>query len=275
MGKLVVAWSPIVGQGGSSTVTSSLASLIALETSNKVLFTHSRKSKTVLDRLYKTADTNLTKNGMEGLERLIKSGLISKEAIRDYADTIYKNKLYYLQSGYNVDETEIQNARQLFSVLQAALDAFDIVFVNACNDISSIATKSLLSQAHSVIVTLPQNQFVIEAFFNGELMPEELKNKENIIVVITNYDDKANLSLRNIKRKSKLKLSVHAYPYVTELKNAINSEGLSDFYFRSLSAKKGSDVFNLMNSIRSINMDLLNQLDLESSELIAAGENSL
>lgn len=261
MGSLIVTWSPIAGQGGSSTLTSSLASIMSLETSKKVLFTHAKQAKTVLDTIYKTSESDLTRGGMEGLERLVKSKMLQPESIPDYTEPIYIGKLDYLQSGYNEEISERENTARLFAVLRAALESFDVVFANVGSGIDSIATQELLKQADIVLVNLPQNRYVVEKFFNGELMPEELKNRL-YYVVVTNYDPKATYSVRNIKRKSKTKSKIFAFPYSTELKNAINLGNLSDFYYRvhSTKPKKGNDSNDLIESIRLINSNMLQDL---------------
>lgn len=259
MGSLIVTWSPIAGQGGSSTMASAQSSLMALETTRKVMFTHAKPAKTVLDILYKTSDTTLTKGGMEGLERLVKSKMIKPESIPDYTDTIYTGKLDYLQSGFNEELSEKENAIYLFSVLKAALQMYDVVFVNVGSGLDSIATRELLKQADMVLVNLPQNRFVVEQFANGDLMPVELKDRP-YYVVITNYDKKATYSIRNIKRQAKLKNKIFAFPYTTELKNAINLSNVSDYYFRSLKSKKGSETSDLIEAIRLINNNMLQDL---------------
>ncbi len=262
MGSLIVSWSPFTGQGSSSTVTASLAAMIALDTTKKVLFTHIKPSKSIMDELFNTSDSNsITETGMDGLEKLIKSKLLKPEALLDYVDEVYTGKLSYLRSGTLNDKSHREYTSKMFSAISAALKVYDVVIVNVNSGIDDLGSMKLIEQADTVLVNLPQSKFAIDKFVNGNLMPEELKNR-NFHIIVTNYDRNAAYTVRNIKRHIKVKNKVFEFPYDTGLKNAINLGNVSDFYFRSFSVKKGKDTDTLIESIREINKAVLLELGL-------------
>lgn len=265
MGNLIVSWSPVRGQG-SSTLTFSLASMLALDTTHKVLFTHAQKSKSILDVLFETSDKNdIADNGMEGLERLVKSNRLKTESVPDYAENIYLGKLDYLQSGFSNTRSDSENITFLFSVLKASLQAYEMVFVDLECGTDSVATKELVKQADVVLVNLPQNRYVVEQFTSGELMLDELRERD-YFVVINQYDKNATYSIRNIKRQVKAKEKMFGFPYATPLKNAINLGNVSDFYFRSTKSKRGDATHQLTGAIREINIEILEVLGFTASK---------
>ena len=259
MGNLIVSWSPVPGQGA-STLTLSLASMLALDTTHTVMFTHAHNSQTLLDRLFTTTnENNVADNGMEGLERLVKSNLLKAESVPDYSEKIYLRKLDYLQGGLNEERSDIENTAFLLSVLKASLQAYDLIFVDLESGVDAITTRELIKQADVVIVSLPQNRYVVENFVNGDSIPDELRERD-YFVVINQYDNDATFSLRNIRRQIKTKQKMFALPYTTALKNAINLGNVSDFYFRSTKSKKGDATHQLTEAIRDINGQVLDSL---------------
>ncbi|WP_066298055.1 hypothetical protein [Bacillus sp. FJAT-29937] len=267
MGKLVVSWSPVHGQSGTTANTVALASMFSLDQPYRSLLTHTQLTFSTLESLYAKGNraTGFDDAGMDALERLVKSNLLKPEAVSDYTDTIYKNRLDLLFGNQKEQEESQENEDMFRSILHKAKIFYDVLWVDAHSGIYNPTTRTLLKDADLVLVNLPQNRYVIERFFSGEDFPEELKEK-NYLALISMYDEKAAYSLRNIRRSNKVKIPMYSIPYATGFRDAANQSMVTEFFGRSVQVKKGDASYPFIRSLRDVNQVILKQLGYTAAE---------
>lgn len=266
MGKQIVSWSPVHGQSATTSNTVALASMFALEQHYHSLLTHTQLTFSTLEHLYTQGErAGFDDGGMEALERLVKSQLLKAEAIPDYTDTVYKNRLDLLVGSKKEWEEPAEAELILRSILHVARNHYDAIWIDAHSGTFNTTTKALLQDADLVLVNLPQNAYVIESFFSGESFPKELEGKP-YIVLISNYDEKAAYSIRNIKRAHKVKAPILPIMYATAFRDASNQRAVTEFFFRSLRAKKGESVYAFVQSLRDANKAIMKKLELSATE---------
>lgn len=264
MGKLIVSWSPIHGQGATTSNVISLSAMMALDESYKSLITHTQMSHSTLESVYmKKDDFSFNQSGMVALERLVKSNLLTPDAVPDYTQSIYNSSLDLLPGRTNETNSE-ESARVRKTILQAASEHYDLLWIDAHSGTRSFTTKSLLKEADLVLVNLPQNKFVLEQFFNEDL-PEELVG-EKFIILISNYDEKAGLSIRNIKRTYKPSTPVFPIPYTTGFRDAMNQGSVSEFFYRAKTVEKKDSLFPFIDAIRKVNSFVFKEVGSERME---------
>jgi len=254
MGKTVVSWSPVHGQSGTTANTVSLASMFSLDNPTRSLLTHAQLSLSSLEFLFRKGnkEDRFNDEGMEALERLVKSKLLKADAIPDYTKTIYKNRLDLLSGNHKVHEDPSYSETVLRTILSVANDHYDLLWIDAHSGIHNQATRVLLEEADLVLVNLPQNRFVIERFFSGEDFPEALKDKP-YVVLISMYDEEAAYSLRTIKRTHKVKVPLFAIPYSSAYRDAFNQQAVTEYFLRSKEVKKGDSSYTFIHSVRQVN----------------------
>lgn len=266
MGKQIVSWSPVHGQGATTSNTVALASMFALDQHFQSLITHTQLTFSTLEHLFTEGRrSGFDDGGMEALERLVKSKLLKADAIPDYTDTVYKNRLDLLIGSKKSSDDEKEAEQILRSILRVASNQYDALWIDAHSGTFNQTTKGLLQDADLVLVNLPQNNYVIDSFFSGESFPEELKDK-SYIVLISNYDDSAVYSIRNIKRKHKLKVPIFPIMYATGFKDASNQRAVSDYFFRAIGTKKGDDMYDFIQSLREVIRAIVKKMDLGEME---------
>lgn len=267
MGKTIVSWSTVHGQSGTTANTVALSSMFALDHPYRSLLTHTQLTFSTLEFLYAQGKRALDFDdvGMEALERLVISKLIKPDAISDYTDTIYKNRLDLLFGKKERNEDEAKKDHIIRTILDAAKEFYDVLWVDAHSGNFRKTTKSLIEEADLVLVNLPQNRYVIDRFFSGEDFPAELKNKD-YIVLISMYDENISYSLRNIKRSHKVKVPIFGVPYCKNFKDATNLQSVSEFFYRSLQVKKGDDSFAFIRNLREINNFILKKFEFTEYE---------
>lgn len=224
MGKIIVSWSPIQGKSGVTTNTAVLATLAAITKPYASLLINASNNPNVLERYVKESKSTdaIFSEGIAGLKRLLNSNLLSPDAVPDYAENIIYKKLDIIL-GSSLDEG------QLIKLLQNAVNAYEFVWVDLKNGDNQTA-EFLLDQADLVLVHLPQSLYDIET-----LLPEIKKRSgltEKTFYIVGNYDANASLSIKNIKRLLKIKDSFYSISYSSTLKNAINSNSISEYLIK-------------------------------------------
>jgi len=198
MGKTIVSWSPVEGQGATTSHTIALASILSLNVGHRSLLTHTQLAPSAMEEMYRQKKTDdFDDGGIDGLERLVKSKLLKSDDVPAYTNTIYKSHLDFL-AGKNSNQQSEGDSQILNTILRAACEQYDFIWIDAEAGVNSLKTRDLLAKADLVLVNLPQNKHIIKQFM--EALPTELQDKPYFIL-LSQYDEKASYTLRNIKRQ--------------------------------------------------------------------------
>lgn len=265
MGKTIVSWSPVHGQSGTTSNVAALAAVFAIEYPSRSLITHTQLTFSSLESLFgkQLKGNGFEDRGMTALARLVKSDLLNPEAVMDYTETIFENRLDIL-SGTKKKHSE---ENLLETLLHVTRDAYDLVWIDAHSGTRNELTNRLLQNADIVLVNLPQNRFVLDRFFiSKEDYPEVLKDKE-VIVLISSYDEDSTFSIRKIKRLYKTDCPIYPILYSHHFKDAANQLALSEFFFRNLDIRKEQSAFNFIQAIKKVN-----KVIAKNTELYRTGE---
>lgn len=264
MGKTVVSWSPVHGQAATTSNVAALAAHFALTYSHKSLITHTQLTYSTLEALFRKemTDSRGFDSGIEALERLAKSSLLKPDAVRDYTETVYKDRLDLLGGTQN---QSLETPLLLEMILNVAESAYDIVWIDAHSGTRSNTSKRLLRKADLVIVNLPQNRYVLDQFFSGDGFPEELKNKE-IIILISQYDSQVKPGIRKIRSKYDKKHPIFAINYSSKFKDSANKNEITELFYRVVNSSKGLNIQDFIASLMKVNKYIVKKLELEEIE---------
>lgn len=223
MGKLIASWSPIQGKSGVTTTTTVLATVAAINKPYASLLMNASNNPNFIDKL--TSNTS-TKNavfgeGIEGLKRLISSNLITAESVPDYAENILSNKLDIIL-GSKLEEV------QSMILLRNAINAYEYIWIDLYSSDNDFANL-VLKEADHILIHLPQSLYEIE---NSLKYLEPYLQSKNASLIIGQYDQQANLSVKNIKRKLKLTIPIYQMSYSSTLKNALNDKNLIEYLLK-------------------------------------------
>lgn len=265
MGKTVVSWSPVHGQGATTSNVAALAAHYSLTNRNHSLITHTQLNFSSLELLFgkeKTKSKGFEDSGMVALERLAVSKLLKPEAINDYTEAIYANRLDLL--GGTQDQA-LENQKLLEVLLRTTGDAYDVVWIDAHSGTRNEITQKLLKSADLILVNLPQNRFVLDRFFNGDDFPKELEG-QNIVILISQYDEDISFNIRKIKRKYKTKYPIYPIYYSRQFKEASNQWNISEMFYRINTSNKDMITKNFVDSLTAVNKLIARKLELNTNE---------
>lgn len=263
MGKTIVSWSPVMGQGSTSANTIGLASVMSLEKVHRSLLAIMQLTANPMEGFgRKTTTSEFDDSGIIGLERLVKSKLLKPDDVPAYTETIYKSHLDFLK-GKKGKQLDDENLDVLSVILRFAREHYDFTWIDAESGIASEKTLELLTNADLVLINLPQSRHVIENFLSA--VPNQLQNQPYIII-LSQYDDKSNYSLRNIKRQNRIQVPFFTIPYATAYRDAINQNRIAEFFIRSTTVEKRDDLYQFFQSLKNINGEIEKQLGFANGE---------
>lgn len=258
MGKTIVGWSPVQGQGCTSNIAA-LAAVFALNYQVNTLVTHTQFTESILEEMFNKAHKMVgIDSGLKNLERLAKSNSLKPEAVIDYTETIYNNRLDILGGSqtYQGDKTILQ------TLLHSTKEAYDLVWIDTATGALDELTESVLKVADVVLVTLPQNKFILDRFLTQKINYPTFLDEKNVVFLIGSYDAEAALNVRKIKGHYNLKNKVVPVLYSHLFKDAYNTKSVTEFFHRNKLVRKNHPVYEFTEALKSIDHYLAKQVNL-------------
>ncbi|MEB3103294.1 hypothetical protein [Ferviditalea candida] len=268
MGHNVVFWSPAPGQTGNTTNLIAVAALLGLEYSSRLLLLgHLQSRRTPMEQAFMkrrmkgedeivfAADT-----GIDALARLAINRKLTPELIRDYTLPILKDRLDLLPGSNKADKTFILALKDAIEpLLDTAKRYYDLTMIDGGSGTGSGWTQALLQNADLVVVSLNQNRFVLERFFQHQ---EELLKDKKTLLVLGQYDRHSGLTARNIARKHKTSIPIYPVPHQACFMDASQEGRAVDFLFRNRSVPRDHEHYFFMQSVRSLAQAIIEHVGL-------------
>ncbi|MEC0239537.1 hypothetical protein P4H66_06660 [Paenibacillus dokdonensis] len=270
----VVFWSPLQGGSGNSAHASAAAISIGMEYRLKLLLAHGGMAKERVEGAFQTGANALDHSfisfqdhGMDALERLCLNRRLSRDNIRDYTLPLLPERLDLVQGNAKSEGTMPGYRKELLqSICAVANQSYDLVLADAGCGIPKDGSGdlALLETADLIIVSLNQCIEGLDLFFKDGGRPPVM-NEKPYILVLGRYDKYSHCTLNNVKRRFGYKGTIHGIPYTTDFLDAWNMRSVLPFLQRSrnLSNRQPSAAF--LESIRSLNKDILTQLDMTTA----------
>lgn len=174
-------------------------------------------------------------NGIEGLDRIIRSNRISPSIITDYTRVALKGRLEVLQgySGAKEQYKEIQ--KQYLQIINLSKQVYDMVIVDIDRKLDNKIKLELLNQTDIVVAMTTQKLDNLENLQRAIADGSVLK-KDNTIITLGRYDEKSKFNSKNISRNIiRMKEIVNTIPYNTVLFEDTQEGKIIDMFIRFLS----------------------------------------
>jgi len=141
-------------------------------------------------------------------------------------------------------------------------EAYDLVWIDTETGAPDELTENVLKAADVVLVTLPQNKFVLDRFFTQKIDYPAFLDEKNVVYLIGSYDTEAALNVRKIKGHYKVKSKVMPVLYSHLFIDAFNTKSLTEFFHRNKLVRKNHPVYEFTEGLKTINQFLAKQVDL-------------
>lgn len=205
------------------------------------------------------SNTNLVnQNGIEGLDRVVRSNKISPDIIKDYTKVVLKNRLEILLGLTGTEEQYINLQKQYLEIIVLASKYYDFVIVDLDRELGKVLQKEILKRSDVVVPIISQNISTLDECIQYYSKVPEL-NIENALFTIGKYDDKSKYNAKNISRSIlKSRDLINTIPYNTLFFEAAQEGNMVDLIlnFKRLKGKDEntqflSEVTRLIDSIKA------------------------
>lgn len=200
--------------------------------------------------------TGVNDNGIEGLDRIIRSNRISPDIITDYTRVALKGRLEILQ-GYNGSEEQYKEIqKQYMQIISLAKQIYDTVIVDIDKELEAKTKLEILNEVDVVVAMATQK---IDSISNViRTMAEGVAfKKSNSILTIGKYDDKSKYNAKNISRNIlRTKDIINTVPYNTILFEEMQEGRLIDMFLRFLNLSEKDENTFFVDEIKRLKEDI-------------------
>ncbi|MBR3249658.1 MAG: hypothetical protein IKF83_03045 [Clostridia bacterium] len=170
-------------------------------------------------------------NGIEGLNRIVRSNKVSPDIITNYARTVFKDRLEVLLS-YRGEEQVYKEIRSSYpAIIELAKKYYDLVIVDIDYNVGEDVEKEILHNSDVIVVTMPQRFSSIDQYKEAKKNNQMLQSPKTLLLV-GRYDKFSKYNAKNITRYLKEKNEVNTIPYNTLFFEACEEASVTDLFLR-------------------------------------------
>lgn len=199
-----------------------------------------------------TNTLSVNDNGIEGLDRIIRSNKITPDIIKDYTRVALKGRLEILQ-GYSGSEEQYREIqKQYLQIITLAKQVYDTVIIDIDRELDNKTSFEMLNSADVVVAMTTQKldniSYLVRTIAEGVIM-----RKNNTIITLGKYDEKSKYNAKNISR-SILKTNeiINTIPYNTVLFEDIQEGKIIDLFIKFLELKSKDENTFFADEIRRL-----------------------
>jgi len=241
---IVTFWSDGKEETGKTLSVAALATYMAIEHNYRILVISTSPNDYTLKNCFWGEDrrkknlgmfgpnTNLDmQNGIEGLNRFIRSNKVSPDIITNYTKVIFKDRLEVLLGYFGKEEyfNEIRNS--YLSIVELAGRHYDLVFVDLDARLPEDIQNEILHASDLVVATMSQRLYSINNFIKKR-EENQLFNSARTLLLIGRYDKFSKYTSKNITRYLREKNEVSTLPYNTLFFEACEEAGVPDLFLK-------------------------------------------
>lgn len=238
--RLIAVWSPLPSGSGATVMASALPVVLAMEYRVRTLLTHGGNAGERIEQAFTLRHESLDTmaafqdHGMDALARIAGSGRLLPETIRDYTIPVLSERLDLLTGSRDARHAldDVAYGKFAGQVLDTAKRSYDVIVADAGNGRPQGADMELIRTADLVVVALNQNLRSLEDVWERSSMPDMLMDK-NCVYALGRYDPEISCTLKNIKRRFRLKSEMYGIPYCSSLADAWNMRSVMAYVQRS------------------------------------------
>ncbi len=243
---VVTFWNDGKEHTGKTLAIAAVATYMGIEHNNRILvISTSLNDDTLKNCFWENTEENTKKNlglfgpnanmavqnGIEGLDRIVRSNKVTPDIITDYTKIVFKDRLEVLL-GVKGSEDSYRQVRETYStIIDLARQYYDLVFVDLDKELGEGLRNDILNKSDLVVATLSQRLKSINEF-NVDRMQNPVLNSIKTLILIGRYDKFSKYTSKNITRYIGEKNQVSTLPYCTQFFEAAEEAGVPDMFLR-------------------------------------------
>lgn len=184
-----------------------------------------------------TNNSSVNDNGIEGLDRIIRSNKISPSIITDYTRVALRGRLEILQ-GYNGSEEQYKEIQKRYlQIISLAKQVYDTVIIDIDKELENKIKFEILNLSDVIVAMTTQKRENINSLLKI-ISDGVVLRRSNTIITLGKYDEHSKYNAKNISRSIiKTKEIVNTVPYNTVLFEDIQDGRLIDMFIKFLELK--------------------------------------
>ena len=221
------------GRGNTSNCIATALNYALNYESNSILIDSEDDKSLMVNAFFNNRDRDSLKTldyNIDSIANLIYSkSKLEKEDFFNYTKEIVSKRLDFLPGSSKISKKLHVDSltKTIPNVIESASMFYDMVFIDVNSGVRNELTKNILAKSDYIIVSLEQNDKILQDFFESDL--EYLKGK-SYGIMIGKYDEVCNCSEKYISKKFKFKGNIFNIPYNTNFLNAINENNVYNFF---------------------------------------------
>lgn len=241
---IVSFWSPGKEETGKTSAVIALATHMSIEHNYRILvISTSFNDNSMKNAFWKEEkarrnlglfgpNTNVAmQNGVEGLNRFIKSNKVSPDIITNYTKIVFKDRLEILL-GYNGEEKYYNELKTSYSaIIELANSYYDLVMVDVDSKLDEDIQKEILHKSDLIVATMAQRLSSINKY-NEAKEQNQILNSPKTLILIGRYDRFSKYTTKNITRYLRERNEVNGVPYNTLFFEACEEAGVPDLFLK-------------------------------------------
>ena len=197
-------------------------------------------------------NTNMAmQNGIEGLDRIVRSNKVTPDIITDYTKIVFKDRLEILLGLKGNEEGYKQLRETYLTIIDLASQYYDLVLVDLDNEVGESLKNDILNKSDLVVATLSQRLKCLNDF-NADREENPLLKSIKTLILIGRYDKFSKYTVKNITRYLGEKNQVSTLPYCTQLFEAAEEAGVPDMFLRLRKVDKDDRNSFFINEVKRL-----------------------
>lgn len=258
-------------QTGNTTAAMSLATYLGIVQNKRTLFLSTALNDNTIKNafwpqvkkksgLFGPNTSMMSENGIEGLDRIIRSNRISSDIITDYTKVALKDRLEFLlgYKGAKQEYEEIQ--KQYVQITNMSSKCYDTVIVDIDRQLDT-QTKIDLLQISDVVVAMSTQKLDNINEISRIMEEGNILRKNNTLITLGRYDDKSKYNVKNISRNVlRQKAMINCIPYNTLLFETSQEGQVIDMFLKFLNLKGKDENTFFMEEIQRLKESIENKV---------------
>lgn len=268
---IVTFWNNSRTQTGVTSSAIAVATQMAIEHNMKILVVSTGFRDTIIKNCFWTQrkkkilglfgntmqDIGIEQNGIEALDRIIKSNKISSNLIRNYTNIVLENRLEVLTGVQENENIYLSIKDKYTQIVQLADQYYDMVIVDIDKDLDYKNKENILRVSDIIVPVISQRIEEIENI-KKEIDVGKIFRPENTLLVIGKYFQKSKYNAKNISRNILKQKNLINTIFYNNLFFEASQEGcVIDLFINLMRLKDTSDEnYQFINEVKQLSIDI-------------------
>jgi len=262
---IITFWNGTEEQCGTTSSAVAFATQVAIEHNIKVLLISTSLNDSIIkDSFWKetkksvlsfmTVNNNdaINSNGIEGLDRIIRSNKITPDIITDYTKIVLSGRLEVL-TGIDGTEGQYDLIKDKYAqIIAMAGKYYDMVIVDLNKRVGQQAEVDILKNSDIIVSMIPQRKKQIEKIQNL-IKQNKLLKEERTLLAIGKYIEGTKYNAKNITRTIlKKKEIVNTIPYSNLFFEASQEGKVVDLFLSFMLTKDKDESYTFVQELKRL-----------------------